>query len=273
MRPASAIYLSWASRSGRRRRAVARWWAVARYGVQCNRLRNRRAEGDLAARAGDRQRRATSRTAWPSRPTGSTCSSPAASGCRAPRRRTSATNLGKVLRLNLDGTPAPGNPFADRGGVSAQIWSYGHRNLLGLEFDGKGRLWDLEHGRPAATSSTWSSPARITAGRSVRTATTTTAHDIPDHTADDGFAKPAISWNPVIAPGDFIFYSGATFPDGRAMRWQSACACRTPGDRPRDRSTARRAPRPSGSTCGMPPARYRAGPRRGDLGAQRRGRR
>lgn len=40
-------------------------------------------------------------------------------------------NLGKVIRLLPDGTPAPGNPFESKGGVSAQIWSYGHRNLLG----------------------------------------------------------------------------------------------------------------------------------------------
>ena len=38
---------------------------------------------------------------------------------------------------------------------------------------------------------------------------------IPDHTADDGFTKPAISWNPVIAPGDFVFYSGKLWPEWR----------------------------------------------------------
>ena len=55
-------------------------------------------------------------------------------------------NLGKVLRLNLDGTPAAGNPFAERGGVAREIWSYGHRNVAGLQFDLDGQLWDLEHG-------------------------------------------------------------------------------------------------------------------------------
>ena len=55
-------------------------------------------------------------------------------------------NLGKVLRLLPDGTPAPGNPFADSAGAGPQIWSYGHRNVLGLAFDAKGQLWDLEHG-------------------------------------------------------------------------------------------------------------------------------
>ena len=61
------------------------------------------------------------------------------------------TNLGKILRLRPDGTPADGNPFADRGGVSAQIWSYGHRNPLGIAFDGDGNLWNSEMGPRAAT--------------------------------------------------------------------------------------------------------------------------
>ncbi|MFM8376586.1 MAG: PQQ-dependent sugar dehydrogenase, partial [Phenylobacterium sp.] len=52
---------------------------------------------------------------------------------------------GKVLRLNDDGTPAAGNPLAARGGDPA-IWTYGHRNLLGLAFDANGNLWEQEMG-------------------------------------------------------------------------------------------------------------------------------
>jgi glucose/arabinose dehydrogenase len=52
-------------------------------------------------------------------------------------------NLGTIVRLLPDGIPAPGNPFAGRGSPTDQIWSYGHRNILGLAFDGQGRLWDL----------------------------------------------------------------------------------------------------------------------------------
>ena len=54
--------------------------------------------------------------------------------------------LGKIVRLNLDGTPAAGNPLADKGGVSAEIWSWGHRNILGIDWDAQGRLWEVEHG-------------------------------------------------------------------------------------------------------------------------------
>ena len=126
-------------------------------------------------------------------------------------------NLGKVLRLNLDGTPAEGNPFAAQGGVSREIWSYGHRNLAGLQFDLDGQLWDLEHGprggdeiNKVARGSNYGWPTRSNGDDYSGT-------PIPDHSADDGFTKPAISWNPVIAPGDFLFYSGELWPEWRGQ--------------------------------------------------------
>ena len=57
-----------------------------------------------------------------------------------------SSNLGKILRLRDDGSIPDDNPFADRGGVTAQIWSSGHRNPLGLAFDHTGRLWNVEMG-------------------------------------------------------------------------------------------------------------------------------
>jgi glucose/arabinose dehydrogenase len=54
--------------------------------------------------------------------------------------------LGKVVRLNDDGSVPADNPFASRGGATAQIWTLGHRNILGLAFDARGRLWSHEMG-------------------------------------------------------------------------------------------------------------------------------
>jgi aldose sugar dehydrogenase len=125
------------------------------------------------------------------------------------------TNLGKVLRLNLDGTPAEGNPFADRGGVAREIWSYGHRNLLGLKFDLDGQLWDLEHGPAGGDEINEIEPGRNFGWPIRSNGNDYDGDDIPDHTADDGFTKPAIFWNPVIAPGDFLFYSGKLWPEWR----------------------------------------------------------
>jgi len=127
--------------------------------------------------------------------------------------------LGTIVRLNLDGTVATGNPFAEQGGVTAEIWSYGHRNILGFDWDADGRLWEVEHG-PAGgdelnlvqEGANYGWPTRSNGDNYNGVA-------IPDHTDDDGFTKPAIWWTPVIAPGDMIFYSGEMFADwqGDAM--------------------------------------------------------
>ncbi|OBV11434.1 PQQ-dependent sugar dehydrogenase [Erythrobacter dokdonensis] len=120
-------------------------------------------------------------------------------------------NLGSIVRLNLDGTPAAGNPMADKGGVTAEIWSYGHRNILGLDWDASGRLWDVEHG-PAGGDELNLVKAGANYGWPLRSNGEHYNGDpIPDHAADDGFAKPAVSWTPVIAPGDMIFYSADMF--------------------------------------------------------------
>ncbi len=122
-------------------------------------------------------------------------------------------NLGSVLRLNLDGTPATGNPFADRGSPTDQVWTYGQRNILGLEFDSSSNLWALEHG-PAGGDELNLVKAGSNYGWPTRSNGENYNGDpIPDHTPDDGFAKPAISWTPVIAPGGMAFYQGGMFSD------------------------------------------------------------
>jgi len=121
------------------------------------------------------------------------------------------TTLGKIVRLNLDGTPAAGNPMADKGGVTAEIWSYGHRNILGLDWDASGRLWEVEHGPAGGDELNLVQPG-ANYGWPIRSNGEHYNGDpIPDHAADDGFAQPATSWTPVIAPGDMLIYSGSMF--------------------------------------------------------------
>ncbi len=122
-------------------------------------------------------------------------------------------NLGTVVRLNLDGTPADGNPFAEMGSPSDQIWSYGQRNMLGLDFDAGGQLWALEHGPRGGDELNMVDPGNNYGWPTRSYGENYNGDPIEDHSEDDGFVKPAIYWNPVIAPGGMTFYSGRIFAD------------------------------------------------------------
>ena len=127
--------------------------------------------------------------------------------------------LGTIVRLNPDGTPAPGNPLADRAGASDEIWSWGHRNILGMDFDDSGRLWEIEHG-PKGGDELNLVQRGENYGWPVRSnGVNYDGSGIPDHSPDDGFVKPVVSWTPVIAPGNFVFYDGDLFAgwDGDAI--------------------------------------------------------
>jgi glucose/arabinose dehydrogenase len=136
-----------------------------------------------------------------------------------------AGNLGKIVRLLPDGTPAPGNPFAEKGGVAAQVWTLGHRNILGLKFDAQGRLWDLEHGPKGGDELNLVKQGQNYGWPVVANGDHYDGRKIPHHTTRPDFAAPAMSWNPVIAPGNFIFYRGSTFP---AWRGQAVIAAMKP---------------------------------------------
>ncbi len=129
---------------------------------------------------------------------------------QTPAQDTSNT-LGTIVRLNMDGTPAPGNPFADKGGVTGEIWSYGHRNILGMDWDAQGRLWEVEHGPKGGDELNLVKQTANYGWPTRSYGVNYNGDPIPDHSADDGFAKPAIYWTPVIAPGDMIIYSGDMF--------------------------------------------------------------
>jgi glucose/arabinose dehydrogenase len=120
-------------------------------------------------------------------------------------------NLGKVLRLMPDGTAAPENPFVGGAGQAAEIWSYGHRNVLGLKFDEQGRLWDLEHGPMGGDEINLVKPGVNYGWPIVSNGDNYDGTPIPRNATRPDLAAPAISWNPVIAPGDFIFYSSGLF--------------------------------------------------------------
>jgi glucose/arabinose dehydrogenase len=123
--------------------------------------------------------------------------------------------LGTIVRLTLDGEPAPGNPLADEGGVSAEIWTWGHRNPLGLEHAPDGTLWSSEMGPEGGDELNL-----IEAGSNYGWPEASDGSDygggeIPDHAEGDGYAAPARSWTPSISPGSLMVYDGELFEDWR----------------------------------------------------------
>ena len=119
--------------------------------------------------------------------------------------------LGKVLRLTLDGEPASGNPLAGEGFHPA-VWSYGHRNLLGIAFDAQGNLWEQEMGPKGGDELNLVLPGRNYGYPKVSNGSHYDGRDIPDHKPGDGFEAPKVWWNPVISPGGLMIYSGNLFP-------------------------------------------------------------
>jgi glucose/arabinose dehydrogenase len=123
--------------------------------------------------------------------------------------------LGKIVRLNDDGTIPADNPFARRGGTTAQIWSSGHRNPLGLAFAPDGRLWSNEMGPAGGDEFN-----RVERGSNygypiVSDGDHYGGKAIPDHATRPEFNAPEIVWTPVISPSSLIFYTGRAFPQWR----------------------------------------------------------
>jgi glucose/arabinose dehydrogenase len=119
--------------------------------------------------------------------------------------------LGKVLRLVDDGTPAPGNPLAAKGFHPA-VWSYGHRNLLGIAFDASGNLWEQEMGPQGGDEVNLILPGRNYGYPIVSDGDHYDGKPIPDHDTRPEFEKPKVSWNPVISPAGLMVYSGKLWP-------------------------------------------------------------
>jgi glucose/arabinose dehydrogenase len=126
------------------------------------------------------------------------------------------SNLGKILRLHDDGSIPDDNPFVDQGdAVSAQVWSLGHRNPLGIAFDPEGHLWNIEMGPRGGDELN-----RVVRGANygyplVSNGDHYDGRDIPDHDTRPEFAPPALWGTPVISPGNVIIYRGSLFDGWR----------------------------------------------------------
>ena len=123
-----------------------------------------------------------------------------------------ASNMGKIVRLNDDGTVPADNPFADQGGVAAQVWTLGHRNILGIDFDAQGRLWAQEMGPKGGDELNLIERGENYGYPIVSNGDHYDGREIPDHDTRPEFKAPAVTWREVISPGGLVFYSGDQFP-------------------------------------------------------------
>ena len=126
------------------------------------------------------------------------------------------SHFGKTLRIQPDGSPAPGNPFASQPGALPEIWSYGHRNIQAAAFDPQGRYWTLEHGPRGGDELNLIEPGKnygwplVTYG--IEYAGPMIRGSVPNRA---GFEPPVYYWSPVIAPSGAQFYTGNAFPEWR----------------------------------------------------------
>jgi aldose sugar dehydrogenase len=150
---------------------------------------------------------------------------------------------GKILRLTLDGKPAPGNPGYGKTGAPvvtvidpplnsieaktakgrqvrlpgpnltpAETWTMGHRNPYGLAFDAKGALWEVEMGPRGGDELNLIKPGKNYGWPLVSNGINYDGPPIPKHDTRPEFEKPVIYWTPVIAPGGMAFYDGKLWP-------------------------------------------------------------
>lgn len=122
-------------------------------------------------------------------------------------------NLGKVVRINADGSMPRDNPFAGREDARADVWSLGHRNPLGAAIHPEtGRLWMHEMGPAHGDELNIPEAGKNYGWPIVSNGDHYDGTPIPDHPTRPDFAAPAHYWHPAISPAGFIFYTGGLFP-------------------------------------------------------------
>lgn len=124
-----------------------------------------------------------------------------------------AMNLGKVVRINQDGSVPTDNPFYGNGSVTDQIWTLGHRNPLGIDFDAKGNLWVHEMGPKHGDELNLIERARNYGYPIVSQGDHYSDVPIPNHETNPVFHAPSVAWVPAISPAGFIIYKGDKFED------------------------------------------------------------
>lgn len=132
-----------------------------------------------------------------------------------PKAQTLDNALGKVVHITADGKPVPGGPFANTAGAFPEIYSYGHRNPLGIDLHSvTGELWLVEMGPRGGDELN-----RIQPGKNYGWPTITYGIEYSGATIGDGITQkqgmeqPVYYWDPVVSPGGMTFYASKAIPE------------------------------------------------------------
>ena len=126
-----------------------------------------------------------------------------------------STTIGKIVRINPDGSVPRDNPFVGRAGALPEIWSYGHRNVQAAVLDARGELWTVEHGARGGDELNNPQPGKNYGWPVITYGVDYSGARIGIGTSHPGMEQPVYYWDPVIAPSGATFYSGTAFPDWR----------------------------------------------------------
>jgi glucose/arabinose dehydrogenase len=123
------------------------------------------------------------------------------------------SDMGKILRINPDGSIPKDNPFAGKANARPEIWSLGHRNIQAAAFDPQGRLWEVEHGTNGGDELNLVEKGKNYGWPLVAFGEEYSGTAIQGAITDrEGYERPVYYWDPVIAPSGMQFYTGDAFP-------------------------------------------------------------
>jgi glucose/arabinose dehydrogenase len=133
-----------------------------------------------------------------------------------PQAQDPGSHMGKIIRINADGTAPADNPFAGREGARPEIWSLGHRNVQGVAIAPDGAVWTIEHGTRGGDELNRPEAGQNYGWPIIAYGIEYAGGPINEGiTAREGLEQPVYYWDPVIAPGGMTFYEGAMFPGWR----------------------------------------------------------
>ncbi|HEY0657782.1 MAG TPA: PQQ-dependent sugar dehydrogenase [Pyrinomonadaceae bacterium] len=140
-----------------------------------------------------------------------------------PKAQQLDNHLGKIIRINPDGSVPADNPFAKQSGAMPEIWTLGHRNIQSAAFDESGRLWTVEMGPQGGDELNLIEKGKNYGWAVVSYGEEYSGEPLPGAvTQKEGYEQPVYYWDPVIAPSGAQFYTGNAFPAWRGSLFVGA---------------------------------------------------